>query len=127
MIAFSVYTNGEKIFKCNRSKSANMMECINGIRVLSIVWVVFGHTYFTFLLTPTSNLAVMGKVGKIDKRFEKQILNQICCHLHLSTLKLLSHNISFCHSFTYPTQVETFLIVVVQLTCKIKKQIENIN
>lgn len=51
LIAFSMYTNGEKLFKCSshsRSKSPDVLECITGIRVLSITWVVFGHSYATF-------------------------------------------------------------------------------
>lgn len=55
-IAFSMYTNGGKIFKCSRSKSENVLECINGIRSLSIIWVIFGHSYLTSILRPQINL-----------------------------------------------------------------------
>lgn len=63
LIAFSVYSNGAKLFKCKRSKSANVMDCINGIRALSIIWVVYGHSYMTLLSTATSNLMDFPKVS----------------------------------------------------------------
>lgn len=47
--AFSVYTNGEKLFKCVRSESPDIIDCLHGIRFLSIVWVVFAHTYSMYL------------------------------------------------------------------------------
>lgn len=44
-----MYTNGTKLFQCKPNKSPDVMECLNGIRVISMTWVVFGHTYSSFL------------------------------------------------------------------------------
>lgn len=71
LAAFSVYNNGEKLFKTTTSSSANVMECVNGIRVLSIVWVIYSHSYVIFILAPTKNLAVMGEVRKIVKFYSE--------------------------------------------------------
>lgn len=61
-IAFSIYTNGEKLFKCTQSKSANVMDCLNGMRVLSITWVVYAHTYNNFTFG-AKNLIAMPEVS----------------------------------------------------------------
>lgn len=65
LIAFSMYTNGEKLFKCRHSDSADIMECLHGIRFFSILWVIFGHTYITFLMTPTINMVALQDVCNI--------------------------------------------------------------
>lgn len=43
--SFSIYTNGEKLFDMKRNKSNNSIECLHGIRGLSILWIIFGHRY----------------------------------------------------------------------------------
>lgn len=42
-MAFSVYTNGKKILQVNQSSGT--LTALNGIRFLSISWVVLGHTF----------------------------------------------------------------------------------
>ncbi|XP_014204831.1 nose resistant to fluoxetine protein 6-like [Copidosoma floridanum] len=44
LTAFSVYTNGKKLLSTKRS--SNCIECLDGIRFISICWVIFGHTFF---------------------------------------------------------------------------------
>lgn len=52
---FSAFKNGRKIFTCATYKSPEILHCLNGIRVLSIVWIVFGHSYMTFVMNPLLN------------------------------------------------------------------------
>lgn len=55
---FSMYTNGQKLFSCKQNNLSNPMdviECLNGIRVLSIIWIVLGHTYSMAWITPIIN------------------------------------------------------------------------
>ncbi|XP_013400860.1 O-acyltransferase like protein-like [Lingula anatina] len=43
--AFSLYSNVQKIM--DTDSPAGTLHCVNAIRVLSITWVILGHTYFT--------------------------------------------------------------------------------
>lgn len=55
-LAFSVITNTKKLFRVNdNSKNPNVIECMNGIRCFSMMWVIFGHGYMTFYDLPHIN------------------------------------------------------------------------
>lgn len=55
LTAFSVYTNGKKLFKISTENPCNI-RCLNGIRVFSTFWVVFGHRFLIeFLMMPMKN------------------------------------------------------------------------
>uniref|UniRef100_A0A336KNE1 CSON012115 protein n=1 Tax=Culicoides sonorensis TaxID=179676 RepID=A0A336KNE1_CULSO len=56
-LIFSAYRNGRKIFTCNTYKSPEILHCINGIRVLSLIWIVFAHSYMTYVMNPLLNKA----------------------------------------------------------------------
>ena len=61
LLSFSVYTNGEKIL--NTNQGAGTLTAINGIRFISMTWVILGHT-FAFGL---------GQVGKKKKLLSASI------------------------------------------------------
>lgn len=56
LLAFSVYSNGKKILQVNQSTGT--LTALNGIRFLSISWVVLGHT-FAFIFSVLSNSYVV--------------------------------------------------------------------
>lgn len=62
LIAFSIPTNAEKLFNCSSEKSKNSIGCLNGMRALSMIWVIFGHTVATNIGFPTINLIDIFKV-----------------------------------------------------------------
>ena len=43
LISFSVYTNGAKILSTHQA--AGTLSAVNGIRFLSMAWIILGHTY----------------------------------------------------------------------------------
>ncbi|KAL4219628.1 hypothetical protein ACF0H5_022200 [Mactra antiquata] len=54
LLSFSVYTNAEKIL--NTNQPSGTLTNVNGIRFISMTWVVLGHTY-AFGLSSTDNVA----------------------------------------------------------------------
>eukprot|EP00095_Tigriopus_kingsejongensis_P011127 maker-scaffold645_size120276-snap-gene-0.39 protein:Tk11127 transcript:maker-scaffold645_size120276-snap-gene-0.39-mRNA-1 annotation:"nuclear pore complex protein nup93" len=58
MLCFSLYTNGGKLFNTEKTKSN--IDCINGLRVFSMAWVIFGHTYWVAGGIPWENPFAIG-------------------------------------------------------------------
>ncbi|XP_064616859.1 LOW QUALITY PROTEIN: nose resistant to fluoxetine protein 6-like [Liolophura sinensis] len=54
LLAFSIYSNGAKILSTKQGSSS--LRCLNGIRFLSMTWVILGHSY-AFGLGVTKNVA----------------------------------------------------------------------
>ena len=52
LLSFSIYTNGSNLIKTTQSKSAAEISCLHGIRGLSIISIVFLHSFFFRILTP---------------------------------------------------------------------------
>ncbi|XP_063422394.1 nose resistant to fluoxetine protein 6-like isoform X2 [Mytilus trossulus] len=46
LLSFSIYTNGAKILRTDQS--AGSLNAVNGIRFISMSWVILGHTYGIF-------------------------------------------------------------------------------
>ncbi|KAL5014134.1 hypothetical protein ScPMuIL_008404 [Solemya velum] len=70
--AFSVYTNAPKILSAKKARNA--IHCLHGIRFMSILWIILGHTYNYGLI---SNEGVMTTANMVDadtmiKRFTWQ-------------------------------------------------------
>lgn len=55
LVAFSIYTNGKNLFDLKPRDSTNSIECLNGLRALSLLWIIFGHRYFDMFLAPATN------------------------------------------------------------------------
>ena len=47
LLALSAYSNGQKILNTNRTPGT--LDCVHGIRFLSMTWVILGHTLVFFV------------------------------------------------------------------------------
>lgn len=61
---FSVYTNGRNLFETNQTSSDNIINCLDGIRALSIMWVVHGNRVQTYVDFPLINKKQFREVRK---------------------------------------------------------------
>ncbi|CAG9860596.1 unnamed protein product [Phyllotreta striolata] len=53
LLAFSLYTNGKKVFETSRRPSN--LSCLDGIKVISMFWIIILHTYSVYSSGPVSN------------------------------------------------------------------------
>ncbi|KAM3719125.1 Nose resistant to fluoxetine protein [Dirofilaria immitis] len=51
LLAFSVYTNGQNILRTE--KQSNQIHCLHGTRVLSMFWIILGHSYYYIISSLT--------------------------------------------------------------------------
>lgn len=56
LIAFSVYTNGQKLFKVNRNTPSKSIDCLEGLRCISLISIILAHRVLLQIHGPTSNL-----------------------------------------------------------------------
>ncbi|XP_052868606.1 nose resistant to fluoxetine protein 6 isoform X1 [Anopheles cruzii] len=66
LVIFSLYSNALKLFATtnhrdfgNETGKPSTIKCINGIRVLSMVWVIFSHNYVRIGMIPLVNSHVI--------------------------------------------------------------------
>lgn len=55
-LSFSVIQNSHKLFSMSSNSNPNSIKCLDGIRSLSMIFVVYGHSVVWFYLIPLLNL-----------------------------------------------------------------------
>lgn len=76
LLSFSIIANARKLFDLSSEKGTGRITCIHGIRALSIIWVIFAHTYSSGLLFVDNVMTVLD--------MPKYLLNQIILNGSLS-------------------------------------------
>lgn len=81
------------------------MECLDGIRVFSALWVIYAHVHALMLMGPTTNLAYLPEVRKtsnfiIINSFESAFFFFQWASQYTSTVLLLAPLVISC-SFIY--------------------------
>lgn len=54
LLAFSAISNGKKLI--NSTKNPDQLLCLNGIKAITMAWVIIGHEYIMYQSGPTANI-----------------------------------------------------------------------
>lgn len=54
-LAFSLYSNGKKLLSYEIPKSTDKIRCLDGIRVITTLWILVGHLYTLINTLPIQN------------------------------------------------------------------------
>lgn len=73
-------TNGKKLLS---TKIKNELDCLNGIKVISMIWIILCHRFQYFLLSPTVN-----PVKILQVIFKKIIISKLTKHLFQESKEL---------------------------------------
>lgn len=63
-VTFSLYSNIKKLTTVK--KNPDQIPCINGIRFISMMWVILGHRYMFGGLYPSTNYFYLDEVCNIN-------------------------------------------------------------
>ncbi|XP_017023259.1 nose resistant to fluoxetine protein 6 [Drosophila kikkawai] len=53
---FSARANSRALFRVSTTSNPNVIECLHGIRCMSLIWVCYGHDYIIGITSPNINL-----------------------------------------------------------------------
>ncbi|KAH8268347.1 hypothetical protein KR026_005456, partial [Drosophila bipectinata] len=53
--SFSARANSRALFKVENNSNPNVIQCLNGIRCMSLIWVIFCHEYAFAMISPNLN------------------------------------------------------------------------
>lgn len=91
-VVFSIYTNGKKLFSCKKfGPTSGVIECLDGIRVITTVWVVFIHAFRNYQKLPLHDATAYKNVNLILNSFAQ---NDSEFLKHGNVLPWLFHSIS---------------------------------
>jgi hypothetical protein len=57
LLGFSAYKNTKVLFAISNKSNPEHLHCLNGIRFISITWVILGHVFGNLTATPNNTNA----------------------------------------------------------------------
>lgn len=63
-VAFSFYTNGKKLFSYISPESKSIIRCMDGMRVISMMWITFAHVEKFYISLPVRNKSNIERVRR---------------------------------------------------------------
>ncbi|XP_060663280.1 nose resistant to fluoxetine protein 6-like [Drosophila nasuta] len=89
--AFSARVNSGALFRISNNSNPNMINCLHGLRCMSLIWVIFGHDYIIALKSPNINRMDMFTWGATPFRmFIQQCINAVDTFFFLSGMLVVS-------------------------------------
>lgn len=105
-VVFSIYTNGKQLFACkNAAPSSGIIQCLDGLRVLSIMWIVYCHSVRCYVKIPLHESTTYEKVWFKQTLFNRESIEFKYCFL-FQYLKTYRSTIS-----NAPMPVDTFFVM----------------
>ncbi|VDK75228.1 unnamed protein product [Anisakis simplex] len=95
MLAFSMYTNGKAVLRTE--KGGNQIHCLHGMRVMSMFWIILGHTYYYIVASLTVDNLLPTLIA-----FPQKFLNLIIVQAPLAV-----------DSFFYLRLTPTYVVVMI--------------
>lgn len=74
--SFSLYENGKFLFNTTKRRG-NSIDCLDGIRFLSICWIIYGHNYYVEVIGVKLDLTSVPVVRECTFFFNYVSLNNI--------------------------------------------------
>lgn len=62
LLLFSVFHNLDHVFNFEQRVDVKEISCIYGMKAISMMWIIFGHTYMWNLLAPLDNPIILQEV-----------------------------------------------------------------
>ena len=88
LLCFSLYTNGYKLLSTKQPPGS--LTSINGIRFLSMSWVILGHTFY---FSVASVGMYVGVNGCKNRNCQCLLVLTLQCYLAVNQLSTFSHSV----------------------------------
>ncbi|KAJ8973784.1 hypothetical protein NQ317_009440 [Molorchus minor] len=99
--SFSAYSNGKHLFSVESNGAE--LDCLNGLRYISIVYVVTGHRFIHNMIYPTSNS--MDTIYWVERYFSTLVMGGT---VSVDTFFLIASTLVSYHFFLTVTKIKRF-------------------